>query len=110
MEGVVYSISSLFEVRGFEAVQSENTLLLIWLFSLAGALILTRHTGTIGNLTFPLNFSAVFIGATLSNWALQNLNLPIDRIVELPMLVSMVGITIASFIMIWWLQGDGVRR
>lgn len=109
MEDLLYSISSLFEVSGFET-QSENGWLLTLMFAVAGALILTRFTGSIGAVTIPLNFSAVYIGANLSNWLLQNIKLPVDRTVELPMLVTMAGMTLASFAMLWWLQGDSVRN
>jgi hypothetical protein len=41
---------------------------------------------------------------------LKNVELPVSSTVEAPMLVSMLGMTIASLLMLWWLQGDAVRR
>lgn len=108
MEDLLYGISSFFEASGFE-VQPDNGWFLTLIFAAAGALILTRFTGTIGALTIPLNFSALYIGANISNGLLQNIKLPIDRTVELPMLVTVAGMTLASFAMLWWLQGDSVR-
>ena len=108
MEDLLYSISSIFDGSGI-ATQSENGWALTVMFAAAGALILTRFTGSIGALTVPLNFSALYIGANISDWLLQNIKLPVDRTVELPMLVTMAGMTLASFAMLWWLQGDSVR-
>lgn len=113
MEDLIYSVFSLFDGlfsgQGIPT-QSENGWVLTMAFAAAGALILTRFTGTIGALTIPLNFSALYIGANISDWLLQNIKLPIDRTVELPMLVTMAGMTLASFAMLWWLQGDSVRN
>jgi hypothetical protein len=89
---------------------SPDLLPLTGLFALIGGVILTRFTGSFGNLTLPMNVSALFIGAMSSNWMLKNVELPVSSTVEAPMLVSMLGMTIASLLMLWWLQGDAVRR
>ena len=113
MEDLLYGISSLFDglfSGGGIPTQADNGWALTLMFAAAGALILTRFTGNVGALTIPLNFSALYIGANISNWILQNVKLPVDRTVELPMLVIMAGMTLASFAMLWWLQGDSVRN
>jgi hypothetical protein len=110
MEDLLYSISSLFgTLKDFDSL-SPDLLPLTGMFSGGGALILSKFTGSIGNLTLPLNCSALFLGAMVSNWLLQNLKLPLESAVEAPLLMSMLGMTVASFAMMWWLQGDSVRR
>lgn len=89
---------------------SPDLLPLTALFALLGGIILTKFTGSFGNLTLPINMSALFIGAMGSNWVLKNLKLPVESTIEAPLMVSMIGMTIASLMMLWWLQGDAVRR
>lgn len=83
---------------------------MIGIFSVVGAVILTRFTGSIGNLTLPINCSALFIGAMTSNWLLQNVKLPVSNAVDGPLFVSVIGMSVASFCMMWWMQGDALRR
>lgn len=110
MEELLYSISNIFgTLKDFDSLSPE-LLPLTSLFSGGGALILTKFTGTVGSLTLPLNYSAMFIGAMVSNWLLQNLKLPLESAIEAPLLVSMIGMMIASCFMLWWLQGDNVRQ
>ena len=80
------------------------------LVALIGGVILTKFTGSFGNLTLPMNISALFIGAMSSNWMLKNVKLPGESTIEAPLMVSMIGMTIATLLMIWWIQGDAVRR
>lgn len=95
-------------VRDYQSL-SPDMLPLMGLFALVGGLILSKFTGSIGNLTLPINTSALFIGAMISNWLMQNFKLPLSSSIEAPMAVSMIGMTIASLCMMWWLQGDSVR-
>jgi hypothetical protein len=74
-----------------------------------GALILTKFTGSLGALTVPVNYSALFIGAVFSNWLLHGLDLPIDKLTAQPLLITLSGMTIAAFSMMYWLQREGVR-
>lgn len=96
-------------LKDYESL-SPDLLPLMMMFSIVGGVILSRFTGSIGNLTLPINCSALFIGAMTSNWLLQNVKLPIESTVEAPLLFSMAGMTIASFCMMWWLQRDGLRH
>lgn len=89
---------------------SPDLMPLTALFALIGGVILTKFTGSFGNLTSPMNISALFIGAMSSNWMLKNVKLPVESTIEAPLMVSMIGMTIASLLMIWWIQGDAVRR
>jgi len=76
------------------------------MFSAVGAVILGRYTGSMGNLTLPLNFSALFLGAVTSNWLLKGLDLPIDRVVQQPLLVTMIGMLFGALLMVWWMQDE----
>lgn len=89
---------------------SPDLMPLTAMFAVIGGLILTKFTGSFGNLTLPVNCSALFIGAMGSNWMMKNVDLPIELTIEAPMMVSMIGMTLASLMMLWWLQGDAVRR
>jgi uncharacterized membrane protein YhhN len=89
---------------------SPDLLPLTALFALIGGLILTKFTGSFGNLTMPVNCSALFIGAMTANSFLKDVKLPVGSTIEAPLMISMIGMTIASLAMLWWLQGDAVRR
>jgi hypothetical protein len=89
---------------------SPDLLPLTALFALIGGVILTKFTGSFGNLTLPMNISALFIGAMSSNSVFKNIKLPVESTIEAPLMVSMMGMMAASLAMIWWLQGDAVRR
>ena len=107
MEELIYSFFG--NPRDYASL-SPDLLPLTGLFALVGGLILTKFTGSFGNLTLPMNISALFIGAMSSNWMLKNIDLPVSSAVEAPMLVSMIGMTLASLLMLWWMQGDAIRR
>ena len=96
-------------LRDYESL-SPQLLPLTGLFATMGGLILTRHTGSIGNATLPLNVSALFIGAMLANWLAQNVKLPLESTVETPLVMSLVGMTLAALLMLRWLQGNAVRH
>jgi len=89
---------------------SPDLMPLTALFAVIGGVILTKFTGSFGNLTLPMNVSALFIGAMTSNAFLKDIKLPVESTIEAPLMISMIGMTIASLTMIWWLQGDAVRR
>lgn len=109
MEDLLYSISSLFgTLKDFDSL-SPDLLPLTGLFSGSGALILSKFTGSIGGLTLPINCSALFLGAMGANWLLQNVKLPVEGTVEAPLLISMLGMTVAACAMMWWMQ-DKSRR
>ena len=107
MEQLLYTIFG--NLRDYESL-SPDLLPLMIMFSIAGGVILSKFTGSIGNLTMPINCSALFIGAMTSNWLMQNVKLPIESTVEAPLVFSMIGMTLASFCMMWWLQRDGLHH
>ncbi len=106
MEELLFAIFG--NLRDYESL-SPDILPLTGLFALVGGLILSKFTGSIGNLTLPINCSALFIGAMTSNWLMQNFKLPLESSVEAPLAVSMIGMTLAALAMLFWLQGDSVR-
>lgn len=106
MHDLIFTIFG--DLRDYQSL-SPDILPLTGLFALAGGLILSKFTGSIGNLTLPLNCSVLFIGAMIANWLMQNFKLPLESSVEAPMAVSMIGMTLAALSMLWWLQGDSVR-
>ena len=107
MHDLIFTIFG--NVRDLQSL-TPDILPLTGLFALVGGLILSRFTGSIGNLTLPINCSALFIGAMTANWLTQNFKLPLDSAVEAPLAVSMVGMIVSSLGMLWWLQGDGLRN
>ena len=106
MEDLIYSFFG--NPRDFASL-SPDLLPLTALFAVLGGVILTKFTGSFGNLTLPMNCSALFLGAMGSNSILKNFKLPVEATIEAPMLASMVGMTLASFCMMWWLQRDGLH-
>ena len=108
LEDLLYRIQNLFSIVPSSGGGSlaENALPLALLFSAIGALILTRFTGTLGSLTYPLNFSALFVGAMVSNWLMRGLQLQIDAQIQRPLLASLVGMIVAALIMVRWMQGE----
>jgi hypothetical protein len=79
------------------------------LFSGAGAVILGKFTGGVGGLTMPLNYSAMFIGAIVANWFLGGIDLPMDQELQQPMLITLGGMLIGAFAMLWWMQSDAAQ-
>ena len=110
MEELLYNITSLFSMTPDLGPVPETALPWATTFSGFGAVILGKFTGTFGGLTLPLNFSALFIGAIMSNWLLKGLDLPIDRVIQQPMLISMLGMLVGAICMIWWLQDERSHR
>lgn len=102
----IYSINSYFTTIPDLGNLPPESMPLSILFSLAGALILGRFTGSMGSLTFPINFSAMFIGTTLSNWLLGGVKLAAADPIQQPMFFSMLGMLAASLLMIRWLQRE----
>lgn len=83
---------------------------LSYICSGAGAYILGKFTGSIGSLTVPLNCSALFIGAITANWLLAGLDLPMDQSLDQPLLVSLLGMLVSAFFMMWWFRAEGTHK
>ena len=74
------------------------------LFSGGGAVILGKFTGSVGTLTMPINYSALFVGALAANWMFRGVHLPMDQQIQQPLLVTLGGMLIGAFSMMWWQQ------
>src|SRR4051812_41457904 len=86
-----------------------DALPLPYVSSLFGALVLGKFTGNFGNLTMLLNASALFLGAMMSTWLFHGIDLPIDHSLHQPLLVTMIGMLVGAFGMMWWLKGDNLH-
>jgi hypothetical protein len=71
------------------------------LFSTIGAVILGRFTGSFGNVTFPLNFAVLFIGAFVTNCAFDSLDIPTLQYQHQVMMFTVAGMISASFGLLW---------
>ena len=106
VEDFLTSFGSLLQSGSAAGQLTPEALVLPYLCSVLGALVLGKFTGNLGNLTMPLNCSALFLGAMASTWLLSGINLPMDHVVQQPLLVSMIGMVAGAFAMMWWLRGD----
>ena len=88
---------------------SSEALLTSLLFSAAGALLLSRFTGAIGQLTLPLNFSALFIGTSMANILLDGIDIPAIQYEQEVMLFTLIGLIIGSFAMLWCIRPEHGR-
>ena len=85
---------------------SSEALLTSLLFSAAGALLLSRFTGAIGQLTLPLNFSALFIGTSMANILLDGIDIPAIQYEQEVMLFTLIGLIMGSFAMLWCIRPE----
>ena len=81
---------------------SDDAVAMSVLFSAAGAVILSKFTGSLGNLTFPLNFSALFIGTALTNSLLNGVDIPTIQYQQEVLLFTVLGLISGSFGMLWF--------
>lgn len=87
---------------------SGEALMMSVIFSAAGALVLGRFTGTIGHLTVPLNFSALFIGTGVTNILLAGIDIPAIHYQQEILLYTLLGLIAGSFIMLWCVRPERV--
>lgn len=81
---------------------SNDALVFCLVFSAIGAAILAKFTGKIGEITIPLTFSVLFIGSFAANWALASVNIPIIVHQQELLVYTMVGMTLSSFLLLWF--------
>jgi hypothetical protein len=79
----------------------EDALMVCLLFSIGGAYVLAKFTGPIGNLTVPLNFSALFVGAFLTNWLLYGTDIPMIVHQQEVLVYTVLGMITSSFGLLW---------
>lgn len=85
---------------------SGEALMMSVLFSAAGAVLLAKFTGTIGHLTIPLNFSALFVGAGLTNILLAGIDVPTIQYQQEVLLFTLLGLITGSFGMLWCVRPE----
>lgn len=110
LEEIIMRISDLVPQTSGSATVHGDALPLSYVCSGAGAYILGKFTGSIGSLTVPLNCSALFIGAITANWLLAGIDLPMDHSLDQPLLVSLLGMLVSAFFMMWWFKGESVHK
>lgn len=85
---------------------SREALLTSLIFSAGGALLLSRFTGAIGQLTLPMNFSALFIGTALANILLDGIDVPAIQYEQEVLLFTLLGLITGSFAMLWCIRPE----
>lgn len=83
---------------------SNDAVAMSVLFSAAGAVILGKFTGELGNLTVPLNFSALFIGTAVTNSLLNGVDIPTMQHQHEVLLFTVLGMLTGSFGMLWFVR------
>jgi hypothetical protein len=77
------------------------------IFSGAGSVILGKFTGSVGYLTMPANYSALFIGAVLANWAFEGIRIPmVDATMQTPMILTFAGMTVSALAMLLFTRSE----
>ena len=85
---------------------SSEAFMMSVLFSAAGAVILGKFTGTLGHLTVPLNFSALFVGTIITNSLLDGFDIPAIQYQQEIMLFTVLGLICGSFGMLWCVRPE----
>ena len=71
------------------------------IFSVIGAIILSRFTGSFGNVTYPLNFAVLFLGAVITNSALRGIDIPVLQHQHQVLMFTVAGMLETSFTFLW---------
>jgi hypothetical protein len=70
-------------------------------FSTIGAVILGKFTGNFGNVTYPLNFSVLFIGTIITNSAFDGFDIPTLEYQHQVLMFTVAGMISGSFGLLW---------
>ncbi len=106
LEDVLMNLTSMIPTGSGDASVGADALPLSYICSGAGAFILAKFTGSLGGLTLPVNYSALLIGALLANWLFTGVSLPIEHNLHQPLLVSLTGMVLGAFAIMWWYRGE----
>jgi uncharacterized membrane protein YfcA len=79
------------------------------IFSIIGTVLLTRVTAALGNLTIPLNFTALLIGSIGANYLLSDVVMPFEPKYQKPFIVSLGGMMVAAIIMMIFLKTEQAK-
>jgi hypothetical protein len=69
--------------------------------ALAGAYLLSQKTADTGAFNFPVNLAALFFGAATANWIGRDVPLPLEATVQVPAILSMIGMCFVGLTIIW---------
>lgn len=73
----------------------------------AGSVILGKFTGSVGYITMPVNYCALFIGSLVSNWVFQGVHIPmLDADLQTPMLLTVAGMTAAALAVLMFMKPE----
>ena len=108
LEEVLMNIASMIPTGAGDPSVSATSLPVSYICSGAGALILGKFTGSLGTFTLSINYSALLIGALIANWLLAGINLPIEHNLHQPLLISMIGMVLGAFALMWLHRGEMV--
>ena len=98
--GLVPEVARLFEM-------TPEKVAIAAIFSGAGSTILSKFTGSIGYLTMPLNFVALFVGALLSNWVSEGVRLPMmNATLQTPMILTIAGMTVTALAVMMFTKSE----
>jgi hypothetical protein len=86
---------------------SPQALITCIVFSTFGAVILGMFTGNFGNVTYPLNFSVLFIGSFLTNCVFNGFHIEALRYPHQVLIFTVAGMVSASFGLLWM---SGAKR
>ncbi|MFT3988400.1 hypothetical protein [Aestuariivirga sp.] len=106
LEDILSSLNSLIPTVAPVSKLPAESLPIPYICAILGGLILSRFTGSLGNVTLPFNISAMFIGSMLSNWLLQGVQLPLDPGLQRPLFVTLLGMTVVSVIVMLFVQKE----
>ena len=109
LEDVLSSMNSIFPSVGPVSKLPVEALPIPYICSIIGGLILSRFTGSLGNLTVPVNISALFIGAMVSTWLFQGVPLPFDPGLQRPLVITLAGMLVVAFAMMCWVQKENLH-
>ena len=71
-----------------------------------GAVLLSRYTVSLGTLTLPINFCALFVGGAAANMIANVFQLPLVSSFDQPLLISIAGMAVTSIIMLVFMARD----
>lgn len=80
---------------------TSSTFWIALIFSLTGAYLVSERTKEAGAFNYPVNLVFLFLGASLANWLARDVPLPLDATVQVPAILSMIGMSFAGLTIIW---------
>jgi uncharacterized membrane protein YeaQ/YmgE (transglycosylase-associated protein family) len=102
-------LGSVLTVAGSSQI-SPQAISLASIMSSAGALILSRFTGSAGALTLPMNYIILLLGAVAANWVLAGYELPVGDDLHRLIVATVVGMFFGACTLLWLMRVDNSAR